>query len=409
MKNSEERRKNMGQPLHKESVAPIQKERIWTRDFILICIANFFIFLGFQMTLPTIPLLVKHLNGSDQLIGFVVGIFTFSALLIRPSAGHALESRGRRFVYLSGLIIFVLSVGSYGFAASILFLFIMRIVQGAGWGLSTTASGTIATDLIPASRRGEGMGYYGLSGNLALAFGPSLGLALSSTVSFTTLFLICSGLGLLAALLSSQIRYKKVEQKVKEEVVTVKWDFYEKSALPPSLLLFFITVTFGGIASFLPLYTAQKGIDGIQWYFLVYALALMMTRTFAGKLYDRRGHRAIFIPGAVLVLAAMLLLAWLPSMTMLFVAGALYGLGFGSIQPALQAWSIEKAPDRRKGMANATFFSFFDLGVGVGAMIFGQIGHTLGYGSIYVTAAFSVLLSIILYMYFLSRDNKVKA
>lgn len=248
------------------------------------------------------------------------------------------------------------------------------------------------------------MGYYGLSGNLALAFGPSLGLALSGILNFKLLFFICSGLGIAAFLLSSMIRYKKVE-KAETKAVTAKWDFYEKTALPPSLLLFFITVTFGGIASFLPLYTVQKGITGIQWYFLIYALALMLTRTFAGKLYDKRGHRAVFIPGAILIVLAMFLLAWLPNTIVLFIAAFLYGFGFGSVQPALQAWSIENAPKNRKGMANATFFSFFDLGVGIGAMVFGQIGHLFGYGSIYKTAAVSVIISIVLYLIMLRRER----
>lgn len=159
--------------------AYIAKDKIWTRDFVLICMANFFIFLGFQMTLPTIPLFVQQLGGSDQLIGVITGIFTFSALALRPYAGHSLESKGRRFVYMLGLATFVISVGSYAFVSSIVILFIMRMVQGVGWGFSTTATGTIATDLIPPKRRGEGMGYFGLSGNLALAFGPALGLTLT--------------------------------------------------------------------------------------------------------------------------------------------------------------------------------------------------------------------------------------
>lgn len=384
------------------------KERIWTRDFVLIMLANFFIFLGFQMTLPTIPLFVEHLGGNDQLIGFVVGIFTFSALLVRPLAGQILETKGRGFVYLLGLLIFVLSVGSYGLAAGMLFLFIMRIVQGVGWGFSTTASGTIATDLIPPSRRGEGMGYFGLSGNLALAFGPSLGLALTSKISFTAFFLLCAFFGLMAFLLSSRIKFKKIEQKP-DKSTTVKMDLYEKSALQPSILLFFITITFGGIASFLPLYATQKHISAIQWYFLLYAAALLLSRTFAGQLYDRKGHRAVFIPGTLLVFAAMLLLAWLPNNMILFAAAVLYGLGFGTIQPALQAWAVEQASANRKGMANATFFSFFDLGVGVGAMVFGQIGHLFGYRSIYIAAACSVLFAALFYFYLLWRNRPRQA
>jgi MFS family permease len=379
------------------------KEKIWTRDFVLICLANFFVFLGFQMTLPTIPLFVEHLGGNDQLIGLVVGIFTFSALVVRPFAGHALETRGRRFVFLIGLAIFVLSVGSYSFITSILLLFMMRVIQGIGWGFSTTASGTIATDIIPASRRGEGMGYYGLSGNIALAFGPSLGLLLAGMLSFTPLFLICAALGLASLLFAANITYEKIEQP--QKLAHHKWDIYEKSALEPSILLFFLTVTFGGIASFLPLYTAEKGISGIQWYFLLYALALMVTRTFAGQLYDKKGHQAVFIPGAVLILLAMLLLAWLPNNMILLTAAILYGLGFGTVQPALQAWSVERAARDRKGMANATFFAFFDLGVGVGAIVFGQISHWFGYASIYLTAALSVSLSVLFYLFVLKREK----
>lgn len=383
----------------------LYREKIWTRDFILICLSNFFIFLGFQMTLPTIPLYVEELGGNDQLIGVVVGIFTFSALLIRSYAGHALESKGRKFIYLTGLLIFVIAVGSYGFFPTIAFLFFMRFIQGIGWGFSTTASGTIASDIIPPKRRGEGMGYYGLSGNIALAFGPSLGLTLAGVLSYKQLFIICAILGLVAFLLSSKIRYKTIE-KTQQVTKKEKWDFYEKSALKPALLLFFITVTFGGIASFLPLYTAQKGIAGIQLYFLVFALALMASRTFAGKLYDLKGHRAIFIPGTLLIVIAMILLAWLFNTTVLLVAAVLYGIGFGSVQPALQAWSIENAPKHRRGMANATFFSSFDLGVGIGALLFGQIGHLFGYHTIYLVSAFSVCISIILYVFLL---NKVRS
>ncbi|WP_442598758.1 MFS transporter [Neobacillus sp. D3-1R] len=394
----------MGTPLIKD--APLQsginKEKIWTRDFTLICLSNFFIFLGFQMTLPTIPLFVEKLGGNDQLIGMVVGIFTFSALLIRPYAGHALESWGRRKVYLLGLAIFVISVGTYGIVGSLFFLFLMRMVQGLGWGFSTTASGTIATDLIPAKRRGEGMGYYGLFGNLALAFGPTLGLFLAGILTFTQLFFICAALGLIALVLSSQLRFKKVEQP-KQKTAAKKWDIYEKSAIRPSILLFFITFTFGGIAAFLPLYTTQKGITGIQWYFLFYAMALMLTRTFAGKIYDEKGHKAIFPPGALLIIIAMLFLAWLPNSLSLYAAGVLYGLGFGMIQPGLQAWSVEASPANRKGMATATFFSFFDLGIGVGAMVFGQVAFLFGYSSIYITAAISVTVALLLYYLLLGK------
>lgn len=379
--------------------------KIWTKDFVLICFANFFVFLGFQMTLPTIPLFVKELGGNDQMIGIVVGIFTFSALLLRPYAGHALESKGRRFVYLIGLLIFVVSIGSYAFVGGIVLLLLMRVVQGLGWGFSTTAGGTIATDLVPPKRRGEGLGYFGLSGNLALAFGPALGLSLVGAISFSYLFLICAACGLIAFVLASTIRYKKVEESP-QKTTTTKFDVLEKTAIKPSVLLFFITATFGGIATYLPLYALEKGLSGIEFYFLTYALFLMISRTFSGRIYDTKGHLYVFLPGAFLILIAMILLSWLPSTPVMLIAAASYGLGFGSVQPALQAWAVEDAPANRKGMANATFFSFFDLGIGIGAMIFGQLAFLTGYATIYATAAGSVLLSILFYIYLLIISRK---
>lgn len=386
-----------------------QQEKIFTRDFILIWIANFFIFLGFQMTLPTIPIFIDSLGGSEQMIGLIVGVFTFSALLVRPYAGQALESKGRGVVYLFGLILFVVSVGTFGFLTSIGMLIVMRVVQGIGWGFSTTASGTIATDLIPMKRRGEGMGYYGLSGNLALAIGPALGLTLAGKMSAQMFFMLCAGLGLIAFLLSLSIRYKKVDQSI-DRTKVARFDVIEKTAVNPSILLFFITATFGGIASFLPLYAVQQEVNGIQIYFVAYALALMLTRTFAGKLYDTKGDLYVIPPGIILIFFAMLLLAWLPNMTTLIIAGVLYGFGFGTVQPALQAWAVNKAPANRKGMANATFFSSFDLGVGIGAMAFGQLAFMYGYATIYIVSACSVLLSLAYYLFliFTKRHNVKK-
>jgi len=374
------------------------EQNIFSKDFVTIWFANFFIFLGFQMTLPTIPIFVSDLGGSDQLIGIIVGIFTFSALLFRPYAGHSLETKGRGPIYLFGLGLFVLSVGSFGFITSMGILIMMRVIQGIGWGFSTTASGTIATDLIPPKRRGEGMGYFGLSGNLALAFGPALGLTLVGFLSFTQLFLICAVLGLTAFLLATRIKYKEVDESI-DKTKPARFDVIEKTAVNPSILLFFVTLTFGGIAAFLPLHAEEQGVAGIQFYFITYALFLMLSRVFAGKLYDKKGDIFVIPPGTLLIFSAMLLLAWLPNMTTMMIAGALYGLGFGFVQPALQAWAVDKALPNRKGMANATFFSFFDLGVGVGAMLFGQLAFIYNYSLIYIVSAGSVLLALSFYIF----------
>lgn len=380
------------------------KSKIWTKDFIIIVIANFFIFTSFQMTLPTLPLYVQEIGSSETWVGIIVGVFTFSALLIRPLGGSLLDTTGRAPVFLIGLTILVLSLYSLAISTTILILVIVRVVQGVGWGLSNTASGTIASDLVPKDRRGEGLGFFGLSGNLALAIGPALGLFLVNHIEFSTLFIICGSLTLVALILAMNVKYVKPEPLTDLEIEedkanTARFNFVEKRALPSSMLLFFITFTFGGIATFLPAYTFQQGFEPhyIQIYFVLYALSLVTTRFFAGRIYDRRGLGIVFIPGSILIIAGLMLLAILNSPAYLFAGAILYGLGFGTVQPALQASAINTSPVRKRGMANATFFSAFDLGVGLGAITFGLVAQYADYAAIYWISAASGVLSLILF------------
>lgn len=388
-----------------------RKSRIWTKDFIIIVIANFFIFTSFQMTLPTLPLYVQEIGSSETWVGIIVGIFTFSALLIRPFGGKMLDTRGRAPVFITGLAILVISLYSLAVSTTILILVAVRIVQGVGWGLSNTASGTIASDLVPKDRRGEGLGFFGLSGNLALAIGPALGLFLVNHIEFSTLFIICGSLTLIALVLALNVRYVKPEPltdvEIQEDADTAsRFNFVEKRALPASALLFFITFTFGGIATFLPAYTFSEGFQPhyIQIYFILYAVALVTTRFFAGRIYDRRGLAIVFIPGVILIIAGLTLLAILDSPIYLFAGAILYGLGFGTVQPALQASAINTTPPRKRGMANATFFSAFDLGVGLGAITFGLVAQYADYSSIYWISAATGVLSLILF--FILRSTR---
>lgn len=315
-----------------------------------------------------------------------------------------LDTTGRAPVFITGLAILVISLYSLAVSTTILILVAVRIVQGIGWGLSNTASGTIASDLVPKDRRGEGLGFFGLSGNLALAIGPALGLFLVNHIEFSTLFIICGSLTLIALVLALNVRYVKPEPltdvEMQEDADTAsRFNFVEKRALPASALLFFITFTFGGIATFLPAYTFSEGFQPhyIQIYFVLYALALVTTRFFAGRIYDRRGLAIVFIPGSLLIIAGLTLLAILNSPVYLFVGAILYGLGFGTVQPALQASAINTTPPRKRGMANATFFSAFDLGVGLGAMTFGLVAQYADYNMIYWVSAASGCLSLVLF------------
>ena len=134
-----------------ETAAPAQP-RLWTRSYIIIILVSLFTFLGFQMLLPTLPVYAKRLGASDAEAGMVIGIFAFSALLVRPLTGYALDRWGRKVILLSGLAIFTLSVISYYWALTLALLLTIRFIHGIGWGICSTSSSTVATDAaLPAS------------------------------------------------------------------------------------------------------------------------------------------------------------------------------------------------------------------------------------------------------------------
>ncbi|ABS20997.1 MFS transporter [Bacillus cytotoxicus] len=377
--------------------ALIERESLWTKEFIALIFANLCMFLGFQMLIPTLPVYVKEIGGSSSNIGFVVGIFTVAALFIRPLTGNALQKFDKKIILMTGTAICLLAMGSYLFASTVFLLLAVRILHGAGFGMTTTTYGTIVSDLIPPARRGEGMGYFGLSGTMAMALGPLIGLWIMQNYNFTILFLCALSCTVVSLILTKLLKMKEMAKPLLQKPETFLDGFIEKKALLPSLLILCITLMYGGIGSFITLFAAQVGITDISLFFLFNALAIAVTRPFSGKLYDAKGHIFVIIPGVLLTFAGIILLSYTTAIPNLIIAASCYGSGFGAIQPALQAWMIDRVSPHRRGVATATFFSAFDLGIGAGAILFGFIAHFTDYATVYRYS--SVLLIVFLFIY----------
>ena len=375
-----------------------QKAPLWTRDFILICLANLTIFLGFQMLLPTLPVYVKHLGGDEAMAGLVIGVFTISAVLIRPFVGMALDVYGRKVIYLVGLLIFLLSSLAYNWVPTVAMLLAIRFIHGFGWGAASTAGGTIAADVIPKQRLGEGMGYYGLAATLSMAVAPAAGLYIIGNAGFTTLFIISAAFGLATFILGSVIHYEKIAGAGQRGAL------FERSALRPALVMFFVTTTYGAVVSFIALYGAQRGIVNIGIFFTVYALVLTLIRPVAGILVDRRGFNVVVIPGIICIGAAMLVLSQAQTLPMFLLAGVIYGVGFGSVQPGMQALAVRNVPPNRRGAANATFFSSFDLGIGIGATLWGVVSKLTDYSQMYLLASIPALVALVVFIILSDRE-----
>ncbi|NLL17991.1 MAG: MFS transporter [Clostridia bacterium] len=377
----------------------ITRERLWSRDFVTITLITLCTFLGFQMLLPTLPIYVKNLGGGDTSAGLVVGLFTFSAVLVRPFTGYALDVYGRKGLFLTGLMIFALCVLAYTWAPSLFILLVLRFIHGFGWGLSSTASSTVVADIIPKSRIGEGMGYYGLAGTLSMALAPALGLYIINEYSFNTLFLLAAFMVTISIVLAFNLNYKEVNP------VRPGFTLVEKASLRPTLVIFLITMTYGSIVSFLALYAVQQGIENIGPFFTVYALSLAVFRPLSGRLADKYGFDLVVIPGILLIMGGMLLLHRAGTLEMFILTAIFYGAGFGAAQPSLQALAVVAAPPQRRGSANATFFTGFDLGIGLSSIMWGAVAQVIGYSLMYLWAVIPAGIALVVYV-LLGRGTK---
>ena len=367
---------------------------LWTKNFIIINVINLLIFFSFQMLLPTLPIYVKKLGGTNSVIGLVTGIFVVSSVIIRPISGLLLDKLGRKKVFLVGLFVFIVSVFSYSLLPFISVILIIRFIHGFGWGAVSTASSTIASDNIPKERFGEGMGYFSLTSSLAMAIAPVIGLSLISKYSFNVLFYVSTILAVLGFITTFKLKYKKIENK---EQSKIKGSLYEKSSITPSIIVFFMAVTYGALTSFLPLYAAEKGIQNIGMFFTVYAAALFISRPFFGKIIDKLGFDYTIIPGLICIIVAMGLLSKASNMHMFLITAFIYGIGFGATQSSLQTMSMAGVPSARLGAANATFLTAFDCGIGLGSIILGLVSSNVGYSEMYLWAATSAVIAFILY------------
>jgi len=383
---------------------PVPEGQIWNRTFFLILVVSFLMFSSMYMLLPTLPLYAQTIGGNETVAGTMVGLFTLSAVLVRPWFGNLLDRRGRKVILIIGVGIFLVTVLAYNLAFSIITLLALRALHGIGWGASTTATGTIASDVIPAVRRAEGMGYYGIAATFAMSLGPALGLYLIKYNSYSLLFTVAAILAALGLAGSFLINYE-IPRKNREEMGTtpVKGVILEKAAIPPALVLFFITLTYGGIVSFLPAYANYRGVKNIGIFFTVYALVLLFSRPVIGRLADQYGARKFLVPGILFIAAALLLLVKASSLPMFLLIGVIYGLGFGTVQPILQALVISLSPPERRGAANATFAVAMDLGIGLGAVLLGFLAQKMGYVYMYGSSAIFALLALVMYFALLRK------
>lgn len=369
--------------------------KLWTKDFTLIIIINFLVFMNHLMILSTFPFYIEYLGGSETIAGLAAALFSIVAVVCRPVIGWMLDNGKRKAILIIGLCGMALMPIGYLVLSTMFLAFVCRMIHGASLAFSNTSTSTIATDIIPKSRFAEGMGMFGLATALATACAPALGLALMDHMGFTTLFLFAAISIVIALILFLLLRVPEI--KVEPKPFTVK-GLLDKDALPASFTALIFMLTYGALENFTAKFAAEQNLPSGGIFFAVMAVALLITRLSAGKVTDQRGEGIFAYACNIAMLVAFLLMGLCPNIVTYLLSAVLAGFGFGGLEPALQSMAVAIAPPERRGSANSTFLCAYDIGIGVGGGIAGSLITAVGYNRMFVIMAIFNILSIVVYM-----------
>lgn len=383
-------------------------EKVWTRNFLLIILINFLVFMNHIMVLSTFPMFLEQVLGLNEAVaGAAAFAFSAVAVILRPIIGWLLDCGRRRGVLLIGLTGMLLmplgyaasaafTASGYVLTAAVALALVCRMLHGAALAFSNTTGATIASDALPQKRFAEGMGYFGMATALATSLAPALGLALMK-VGFTVLFLTASGFMLISLLLCLMMKPLSVPQAEKKPL-----DFktlIDADAVPASVICLVFLLTWGALENFLADYAIKNSLPSGGIFFAITAVMLFLVRVTIGKLADKKGEGIFVYSCNAAMLAAFLLLAFAPGNFSFYLAAALAGYAFGGIEPALQSMAVHIAPPERRGSANSTFLCAYDIGLGGGGGIAGILISALGYRSMYLILSLATVVSVLLYVF----------
>lgn len=378
----------------------LTKAPLWTKSFVMLMLGNLFIFMSFQMLIPTLPPYIKSLGATGLEIGLVTALFSIGAVLSRPFIGYMLEYKARKPLVLIGAAGLLVITIFYPISNVILIFLMFRFIHGLAWGFSTTVNGTAAVDVIPKSRLGEGMGYFGLSVTLGMIIAPSLGIFLFGVTTFNNLIYISCALGIVAIILLAAVRYYTPDSVRLTKKEDLKFSYLgslvEKTSWYPAFITMIATFGYGSVVTFIVIFGEERGIDQIFIFYLFNAVMASISRPIAGKWFDERGPKGLIVVCSALTFAGMWALSFSHTNVGIAIAGILFGIGFGSLLPTLQSWTLSKTPDNRRGVANGMFFSAIDFGIGLSGIVFGLLAQFLETAVLFQISSIFLIVPMIL-------------
>lgn len=348
------------------------------------------------------------MNAGADKVGLVVTLFLLAAIVVRPFAGQWVGRYSQKKILVLSSTAFLVAGMLYPFATTVDSLLAVRVLHGVAFGVLTTVKGTICARLIPHSRRGEGLSYFSLAMGLAMVLGPYIGLTMSRIDAYNGAFLICILISTICVALSILVHVPADQTKSPKAPgrSAFSWrDLFDRKAAPFALSTFILACAYSGIPAFLSIYAKELGLIEIaSYFFLVYALFLMIARPFTGRWSDNYGAKVIIYPCLALFAVGMFLLSQTSTSLIILTAGAVIGIGYGSVTPIFQAKTIGAVEPHRVGIANSLFFNSMDAGMAIGSYVLGMVAGNYGYHSVYLIGVLLIMAAAIQY-YALTRRH----
>lgn len=382
------------------------KEKLWNSNYVKVWLANFMIFFSFMIVTPLLPLYLSDTYQADKdTIGFVLSGYTLTALLARPLAGYLVDSYSRRVVLLICYFFFFALFAGYLIAGTMTLFAIIRTVHGAPMGAVTVANSTCAIDVLPSSRRAEGIGYYGLSNNLATSMAPTVGLLIYDKIgNYNIIFLIALCAAVIGFVINATVHFPVKEIVPNKNPISFDRFFLVKG-WSEGVVIMSVGLSYGVLVTYLAIYGKEElGMTaGTGAWFAVLCTGLILSRLIGARSL-RKGRVVQNVNRGILIsVFGYLLFALMKNPVGFYGAAIIIGLGNGHIFPGMQTMFVNLAPNNQRGTANSTLLTCWDVGMGIGVVFGGIAIHHSGYSAAFWFAFIVNLLGVIFYFLYVKN------
>ena len=379
-------------------------ERIWNIAFTSVFIANCMLYMGEQMVQTLITSYAKSLGATEVVIGMVGSAFALTAIIFKVISAPAIDTFNKKYILAGAMLVIFVSTLGYSFATSVPVVFAFRLLQGVGKAFTATCCLAMATDALPPSKLGQGIGIFSLAQAICQAIAPTIGKFIQASFGFRATFLTAACCLLVGAVCALNIRNDfKQTKKFRISLDSM----FAKDALIPAAALFTLSLCFSLINSFLFIYAGEKLVPEqytyIGFYFTIYAGTLLFTRPMIGRLSDKYGTVKVVIPAMFAFALSFYLLSLANSIWGFFIAAFVSAFGYGACQPALNALSMRMVPKDRRGAASCTNYIGTDLGQLLGPTLGGFVVSLVGYSKMWSVMTISMYCGVIIVLLFRKR------